>query len=259
MKEGYVLVDYHNLHDAWLTNFMGKNTPSTLSFSKERHQASIQHVIDQILSRVPEALYAENCLPSRLIIRLYGGWFFNRNPTDDASMVKSAIKNAPARLKAYKHSRINIDIARALIEFPTEPIDNTLQIRTNLPRIKFSIPPKDCVNSSACALASLQRDWREFPCVISSCPVKLKNAAAASREQKCVDVHLACDLISLSGQQPVDSTICLVTNDYDLYPAVRACTSRQHPKLLWAFSHPYERKLFLESLARSGVKILSVV
>ncbi len=261
MRQGYVLVDYHNLHDAWASGFMGAPTCAIPRPSREKNMASIQYVIDKLLSNVAKCLSAENCLPRQLIIRLYGGWYRNSQMTEHAGMIERAIKNAPVRLRKQLNSDILLDLATSLIDHYDEPIHNTLQVRNNLPRISFQIPPERCTQFNACELTSLQRDWREISCISPGCPVKLKNAAKSTPEQKCVDVHLACDFLSLSRQQPSDSLICLVTNDYDLFPAIRggvATSSKASPRLLWAFSQPYERKPFIEILDRIGVKVVSL-
>jgi len=248
MAECQVLVDYHNLHRARMPSFSRPARRSSMDGD------TVNFIIEQLLSGLGGALRRLPVPPpDRLVVRLYGGWFQEARLTDDAQMVQRAIRSAPSRIG---RCRFRCELAYSLLTKPDVLITHTLRQkqRTMDLRIHGSLP--GCALPEQCHVLALKRLLDSRRCPETYCPADM-SMALKGHEQKCVDVHMACDLLTLA-QDGEDAPILLVTDDTDLVPAMIYAISVRERPITWAFMRPISQNPYRTMLEGLDVQVLSL-
>ena len=213
------LIDYHNVH-----GILSLTHPTP-----RRRGLFSQDVVDWVVDQLCSALqkWRQDECPSVLDwdVRFYSGWFEGEQDTDHAGMVRSALMKQ-RRLLAGR-VRFRYQLATSLVDLPGELLQHTLRARP-LPRLAWKPAPAGCSSPAACHVERIDRCFREGVCGHGGCTVAL-STVGRQLEQKIVDSHMICDMLSLAE----DRDVVLVSNDTDFVPAMLLSAGRWPGRVRW--------------------------
>jgi hypothetical protein len=244
MSTTYILVDYHNFHKERI-----KRHPRPIRRPRVA-QDTVDWVITEMTATLASLLKRIGQSPSVLHIRLYGGWHSGAVPTNDAHMVEAAIKKVPRR-STSSPARLVFELAKSLIDLPHIPILDTLRPRTSYPRFIVHSPIAHCHSTDNCSLLHTESVLKQQVCTTQGCSVTIEEATSIM-EQKCIDILLSSDLLSLSS---AGSNVILVTEDLDLVPAVLKAQISAKSSLIWLCDSLSKSSYYLPALETLGVKV----
>lgn len=173
-----------------------------------------------IIGEILKVIRLNNYKPFEINVRFYSGWHDaqTNRMTDNFIMLSSILRNEPRRISGF---RINYKIADSILISPENPFVNTVRVRNLRPNLHIEYP-NNCIDHANCSLNNVKY-WIKNGCPNSSCLVK-SNEVFSVREQKTVDISIACDLIYLA-QQSSEDRILLVSDDDDFMPALISASS----------------------------------
>jgi hypothetical protein len=163
-------------------------------------------------------------------IRLYGGWHQGGELSKAASEVLARLPRSPFPLSigmdgAKRLVRGSVELVSRLAALPTIQWGHTFRSHRGLPQLRLSESPrpKGCSEAENCPIDLVQRisRRRNRKCHVSGCSVS-NEAAFLLREQKMVDVLLACDAIEYANR---GHHLILISNDLDLLPSIATTTT----------------------------------
>lgn len=178
------------------------------------------------------AVLPSDALPreSKIVCRLYGGWYEGLRPSPQARELERAIRRrfparfpfgAPARDRV---ARVEVELARSLRAAPKHDLHHTYR-RRGAPRGLDArpLPFEGCARPGDCPLAPVHHLVNSERCPAVSCRVGASEVFLRT-EQKLVDTMLTADLIQISGPGPTH--IAVVTSDDDIWPGIYMATGR---------------------------------
>lgn len=190
-------------------------------------------------------------------IRLYGGWLEDGVLTKSASELASSIRRDFFPLSGPNGSivRGSLDLVDRLEKVPSIQWAHTSRTRTGIPQLRLaeSPRPEGCLNDGSCPIDLVQRISRRRAreCHVSGCSVS-NESAFLLREQKMVDVLLACDAIELAMQ---GVHVVVMSNDLDLLPGVASAATHSKSSVTLVRGPTAGREdLYTEALASVGVE-----
>lgn len=166
---------------------------------------------------------------SRILIKLYGGWYQDNLPTRLMQQLQS--QNKPFYFKEDgDHLIINITFANSLESRNTVSIFNTYRLSPFNKTLSHALNGGQhyCQIKNAIEIIN-SRDCSNLDCKQSPSTIKVY-------EQKIVDSMLVADLIYLSINSPDD--ICLVSSDDDMIPGLITAATIRDLLHLWINSRP---------------------
>jgi|GEM_PF-482988 len=197
-------------------------------------------------------------------IRLYGGWLEDGVLTRAASELISKIPRDffPLTGKATAANRLirgTVDLASRLVGVPGIQWNHTFRSRRGLPQLRLADKPRPeaCVKADSCPIDLVQRISRRSTrqCHINGCPVH-NDSAFLIREQKMVDVLLACDAIEFARR---GVHIVVMSNDLDLLPSVVTTASCSSASVtLVRGAEAGTDNLYAEALESIGVDLIDL-
>jgi len=223
-----VLVDYDNIPDA------------------ERNRGVV-HVVSKILNTV-ELVVA---LPSRVRLRLYGGWYEGAYLSRAAQLLSANIQAAyPSPLLVLRDGAatsviVSAEMAYSLEIDPGRALESTYRRRSPPPNLKtHPLPYMGCIQPGACSLHPVRELLRSGYCPHASCAAGIDQVFYRP-EQKLVDTMLTSDIIhaALSYSEP----ICVVSSDDDMWPGIKTALSlgakvvHLHTRRGWTTRSAYAR------------------
>ena len=180
----YVLIDFDNIDKSLRTNNPG--------LENRLYRTIISH-----------KFYNE------INLRFYGGWDYNKKPTNSAITLLPWIQTYPHLINK---SILNAELVRSL-SFETNNLPFTFRRRNK--NYIFDVDPSEiCRNDSTCDLYLIHTILNNHNC----CNKDIFNAFLFD-EQKLIDTMICTDLLYLSTQNIVD--LFLVSSDDDFIPIIR--------------------------------------
>jgi uncharacterized LabA/DUF88 family protein len=202
MQQLLVLVDFDNY--ASLNDVPGQRP-------KNHH---IERCIEQLISYVISWTEERDKHPSEITLRLYGGWYNDRNiesKTDLRHMVDGFCFNAPKRRGKY---RIRISTVDSPLFYSNIVMTYTLQESIQTINIK-NYDLDQCELKENC-VTRIVDGWQKNGC--PGCVVKHTDLLRI-QHQKNVDTMIVADII-YSTLQAVYDCIIIVSADYDMLPGI---------------------------------------
>ena len=200
----FFLIDYHNVHAVF-----ARSHPV-----KSRRPRFAQDVVAWVVEKLCTALreWRRTVKPDLVNceLRFYSGWFRNDQDSEQAGMVRAALRAQPPVTAG--RIRYRYTLATSLVDVPGEPIRYTLRPRP-LPHLDCAVPFIGCVSPGTCGVAAAANCLNADRCTVGGCTMRPSNLLS-NLEQKIVDSHIVCDIISLAEM----SDVVLVSNDTDFVP-----------------------------------------
>ena len=198
----YILVDYDNVD---------------IPLRKNGVKNVLERIASTLCQHVPN-------LPQRFEFRLYGGWYdqttMTRKAQDISAQLTRDFPNVFIPFPTYQ-TKISLvlqaELARALLVDPSNVLLHTFRERAR-PSGICAMLLSGCLRPD-CGLRHIKTLVEKGKCPEPGCVIKLENVLI-KREQKLVDVMLACDLLHLVETRPSEFVV-IVTSDQDLWPAIR--------------------------------------
>lgn len=197
-----------------------------------------------------------------VIIRLYGGWMEYGLLTPLASLIQQEISRAHffplTHPKKSGLLRGNIILATSLISLPSMTWENTRKQRNGLPRLRLdrAMVSEVCeTNTERCPIKILERfsKKRGKLCSIPGCSLT-NDTAFRVVEQKMVDVILSCDILFLADQPNV-SSIIILSDDFDIHPAIALASAKSQKNILLSHNNPQQAPEIEQSFKGMSVKL----
>jgi len=163
-------------------------------------------------------------------IRLYGGWQQDGELSRAASEVLARLPRSPFPLNigmagAERLVRGGVELVDRLAALPAIQWGHTFRSHRGLPQLRLSESPRPngCAEAENCPIDLVQRisRRRNRECHVSGCLVS-NQTAFLLREQKMVDVLLACDAIEYANR---GNHLIVISNDLDLLPSIATATT----------------------------------
>lgn len=206
MKIVAILIDFDNVFPRPMNFYTDIDIQKVISFAVNTAKASI-----------PDS--------EKFIIRLYGGWYENNSLTARASAVTALLPGLNSMFPIIEQPRV---IIHGSIELTTQLYGhnfvwyNSYREHYGLPnlRINTAAMGNQCeANKGVCPVKILKRftDKKQRICNTSGCNT-VHGSVFFERTQKYVDTMVACDIISLSGDEDVVG-IYVMSDDVDHFPA----------------------------------------
>jgi hypothetical protein len=165
---------------------------------------------------------------SRVLCRLYGGWYSRGGPTRQAQLLAAeVIKEFPRTLPSSSGALIvDMELAYALAAEPSRHLLRTYRREGRVKGIGCRAPSAAGCTKALCPLASMASFVQSGTCPEPACPVKPEDFLFR-RQQKLVDTMFTADMIHLAQ---VDSRIlCVVSSDDDLWPGIKMVLLQKRP------------------------------
>lgn len=224
-------------------------------FSGEVDQAQVAQAIDDMIRRTLASWPATR----RIDIRMYGGWLDEGLLTKRASELETALALATAFPISHPTQsgilRGSVRLATRLAALPDFEWGHTLRTRTGLPRVGLAeepFPARCAHRTRDCPVKAVQTFARRpgRACRASGCTVT-NQAAFRVREQKMVDVMLACDTIALSAKH----NVLVLSSDLDILPAIAMGAARDGARISLIRDGRRTADLYGQDLERFGVAV----
>jgi uncharacterized LabA/DUF88 family protein len=178
----------------------------------------IVHLVNRIVSRIDPM---EVDSTRRIIIRLYGGWYFNNTFTHLAQALSADISlhfpNTFLLSDSTTSAIVNCEMAYSILADPTNHLFSTFRPRGMPSGLKAHNPVIHCGCKTAnCPIVATHKFLLNQVCDVCN---RIKPEDIFYRgEQKLVDTMLTSDLI-FSANQP--SNLAVVSSDDDFWPGIK--------------------------------------
>jgi uncharacterized LabA/DUF88 family protein len=162
--------------------------------------------------------------PSRIRVRLYGGWYSPASLTHVAQQLAAELYGIPTKalpygLKPGAKSPVLVELAYSLEADPSQHLLHTFRQRGEISDIRCHNPRKLGCSVAACPAMPLDHLVKSGQCPEPGCQIDTSSLLYRA-QQKLVDTMLASDLLHLAHTQP-GATIALVTSDDDFWPPIK--------------------------------------
>lgn len=199
-----VLVDYDNLTDL-----------QKLSFDRVVETAVIANPYLKLQPRV------------QCFVRIYGGWYCERNITRSGEELTSYIgENYPRVVKvpvgqdAHASVVVQMELAVSMLEDPSTFLYNTYRKKARPHNVRVLAPADAGCSEQHCLMSFVKKLLKTGRCTYNSCNRGPEHGLIYRNEQKLVDAMITCDLY-YSFSSDYDHII-LVSADDDFIPPLRA-------------------------------------
>jgi hypothetical protein len=163
--------------------------------------------------------------PQRCRIRLYGGWYENKNLTHKAQgLITDIAANFPGMItwtckRGSGKCAVQVEMARSLEVEPQRVLFHTLRTRDFYEKVQCEKEVVRRCRHIGCSLQTVVDFFSLRKCPESKCYVTPADLLY-KEEQKLVDTMMTVDLIHLvkSGQQD----LAIISSDDDLWPGIQA-------------------------------------
>jgi hypothetical protein len=199
-----VLVDYSNLRPL-------------------QRSHGLQQLVQLVLASLGVARL-QNVVRTR--VRLYGGWYEESMPSQDAQAVAAEVNGGFPTVSvvvdgARRTTTITeVELARSLLIEPAVPLEDTFRRKGAPRRLQCEPPPfPGCADPPGCVLLPTHPFINADACPHTPCSVRPRDILRRA-EQKLVDTMLTADLIYLASQG--ETPIAVVSSDDDMWPGIRS-------------------------------------
>lgn len=205
----WVLVDYDNL-------------------DRLERERGLEHSMWMLLNQINDHSPIGS---SRVVIRLYGGWFLGKELSRVAQQLSVEISQSyPAVIETAVTSeekiRVNVELARSLLIDPTTDLFHTYRPRGFPGGIKCEEPPfTGCKTPNNCQTEVVHDFLTSRACALDGCGIRAKDILSRP-EQKLVDTMLVGDLIFLVKDS---QRVAIVSSDDDMWPGIRMALAFGEP------------------------------
>lgn len=179
------------------------------------------YVVDKAIGALGFAhLQAE----TRMLFRLYDGWYLNRTPTRHAQAVSAELlANFPLTRTVSDGTTtttiiVNAELAYSLKIDPATHLWHTFRQRGYPSGLGCHHPPAVGCTAPVCSLLPMHTLFRTQRCPLSGCGI-FPDQLVYKNEQKLVDTMLAADLMYLHLQR--ETKVAVVSSDDDMWPAIK--------------------------------------
>lgn len=241
MRTIAILIDFDNIFPGPMNLYTNADIQRVISFSVNSAKASIPDV-------------------EKIVVRLYSGWYESNSLTARASAVLALLPSLNSMFPIIVQPRA---IIHGSIELATQLYGhnfvwyNSYREHYGLPRLRVNTAAmgSQCEsNKSICPVKILKKftDKKQRICNTVGCNTVHGNVFF-ERTQKYVDTLVACDIISLSGDEDI-AGIYVLSDDVDHFPAFAVAhdlnrtkakmglfiTNDQHVASITALLSPFE-------------------
>jgi uncharacterized LabA/DUF88 family protein len=194
-----VLIDYDNVHE-------------------HDRRIGLSHVIAKITRLIDSQSIAGI---TRIVCRLYGGWFDSASPTRTAQFLTTEIQAHYPSTTAMSATSVIVDVqfAKALLADPANVLTHTFRPYGQPPRLVCTPTPyRHCLLPGSCPLAPIASFINRGACTQSQCTTTPSDLLTRA-EQKLVDTMLVADIshLAYAERKPL---IVVVSADDDIWPGI---------------------------------------
>lgn len=202
----------------------------------------------------------------RFDVRLYGGWYDDRDLSrhgSDVARVMAKMPEFPMVLQGGRIVRGAINLAASPIASASGiPLYGTYRRRGGPPRIRSRQPhPDACVQTDESCPAAILRSFTKSArreCPVTTCST-VASEAFEVHEQKMVDTLLSTDILIAGRAQSGYSMIVVVSGDSDFLPPLMAASVDGEVALVQLLPRAEEASAYAVAvLSEVGVEILEM-
>jgi len=203
MRTGIVLVDFDNATKI-----------SKLGIAPR--QNDVNRLVDQLVFNCTDTLYDQNVHFEELQFLFYSGWHNEEcnQFTDLYFMLKNYIDQTSKR---YKKTRLRFKVPLGLAARPEASLLHTKRQHSGV-RVYRPKTSSTCIGGGPCLMHEIIQIRKKSKCPRAICDHVLESLIVY-HEQKTVDTHIVCDLITYSCEKDI-AFLSLVSDDDDFVPGL---------------------------------------
>ena len=187
-------------------------------------QRGLVHIAERIVNIIPISILTNN---SRVLLKLYGGWYSNTSQTHAAQDLTSEVLNEFPRIietpisSKLRKVIVNCDMGYYLEFLPSKHILNTHRLRGIPTGLSCRKPDDLGCNDPGCPIKNIYEFISTGRCTNQCCDLMPRDLLYTS-QQKLVDSMIITDLLFLIWVCN-EKCISIVTSDEDFVPSILGC------------------------------------